>query len=120
MSDLKEKIRIARHRRLRKRIKSTAGLPRLCVHRSLKNIYVQVIDDSTANTLFSFSTRNKELKDKLKYGGNVAAARLLSEALAVKLKEKGIDKIVFDRGGYLFHGKIKELADGLRKGGIVF
>ncbi|MGD9015243.1 MAG: 50S ribosomal protein L18 [Candidatus Omnitrophota bacterium] len=120
MSDLKEKVRIARHTRIRKRIKSIPERPRLCVHRSLKNLYVQVIDDQKANTLFAFSTLHKEIKVKSSYGGNLNAAKNLGEVLAGKLKEKGINQIVFDKGGYLFHGRIKTFAEALKKGGIVF
>jgi large subunit ribosomal protein L18 len=120
MLDLKERVRIARHRRIRKRLNSHPECPRLSVHRSLKNIYIQVIDDEKSSTLYSFSTLHKEIKDKLSYGGNTAAARLLGEKVAEKLKQKGIGKIVFDRGGYLFHGRVKAVAEGLRKGGIVF
>ncbi len=120
MLDLKEKIRIARHKRIRKRVKSSPDYPRLAVHRSLKNLYIRVIDDHQGNTLFSFSTLDKEIKDKLGYGGNVAAAKLLGEVTAEKLKQNKITKIVFDRGGYLFHGRIKAVAEGLKKGGIVF
>jgi len=120
MHDLKEKTRQARHKRIRKRLKSSPDCPRLCVHRSLKNLYVQVIDDQRANTLFSFSTLNKEIRDKSSYGGNVAAAGVLGSVLAEKLKQKGISRIVFDSGGYIFHGRIKTLAEGLRKGGIIF
>ena len=120
MLNLKERIRKARHKRVRKRIISSPDCPRVSVHRSLKNLYIQVIDDQKANTLFSLCTLQKEIKDKLGYGGNVAVARLLGEVAAEKLKQKGITKIVFDRGGYLFHGRIKAVAEGLRKGGIVF
>jgi large subunit ribosomal protein L18 len=120
MLNLKERVRIARHNRGRKRISSTHDIPRLCVHRSLKNLYIQVIDDQQANTLFSLSTLSKELKGKLGYTGNIAAAQLLGEVAAEKLKQKGILNIVFDRGGYLYHGRIKALAESLRKGGIVF
>ena len=120
MLDLKVRMRAARHRRIRKRMKSMPDCPRLCVHRSLKNLYIQVIDDRQANTLVSLSTLNKEIKDKQIYGGNIAAAQILGEVAAQKLKQKGINKIVFDRGGYVFHGRIKTLAESLRKGGIVF
>ena len=120
MLDLKERARIARHKRIRKRLRSDLNCARLQVHRSLKNLYIQAIDDQQGNTMFSFSTLNKEIKDKLSYGGNVAAAKLLGEIAAEKLKKKGIAKIVFDRGGYLYHGRIKTLAESLRKGGIVF
>jgi large subunit ribosomal protein L18 len=120
MLSLKERKRIARHRRIRKRIKSTPGCPRLCVHRSLKNLYLQVIDDGAGNTLHSFSTLKKEIKDKIPYRGNVAAAELLGEVVAKRLKQEGINRIVFDRAGYPFHGRVKALAERLRKGGIVF
>ena len=120
MLNLKERTRIARHRRIRKRLKSKPDRPRLCVHRSLKNLCIQVINDQQANTLFSFSTLNKEIKDKLSYGGNITAAQLLGELAAEKLKKNGITRIVFDNGGYLFHGRIRAVAEGLRKGGIVF
>ena len=120
MLNLKEKVRIARHRRNRKRIKSSNDRLRFCVHRSLKNLYIQVIDDQKANTVFSFSTLNKEIKDKTRYAGNVKGAMLLGELAAEKLKQKGIKKLVFDCGGCLYHGRIKAVAEGLRKGGIVF
>lgn len=120
MLNLKEKARIARHKRIRKRIKSNSEQPRLCVHRSLKNLYFQIIDDKQTKILFSFSTLNKEVKNTLSYGGNIAAAELLGKITAEKLKQKGITKIAFDHGGYLFHGRIKALATQLRKGGIIF
>ena len=120
MLNFKERIRLARHKRIRKRVKSITDCPRLCVHRSLKNLYIQVIDDRQANTLFSFSTLNKEIKDKANYGGNVTAAQLLGEVVAQKLKQKAINRVVFDRGGYLFHGRVKAVAEGLKKGGITF
>ncbi len=120
MPNLKEAKRIARHKRIRKHIESTVERPRLYVHRSLKNIYIQVIDDQNANTLFSLSTRSKELQEKIKYGGNVAAASMLGEAVAEVMKQKGITKIIFDRGGYLYHGRVKAVAEGLRKAGMIF
>jgi len=119
MLSLKEKIRIARHKRSRQRIRSSAKYPRLCIHRSYKNIYIQAIDDKHALTLFSLSTLNKEIKEKIKYGGNITAAGLLGQVVADKLKQKGITKVVFDRGGYLYHGRIKAFAEGLRKAGII-
>ena len=117
---LKERVRLARHRRIRKRIKSSKDIPRLCIHRSLKNLYIQVMDDQKANIMFSFSTLNKEIKDKIRYRGNIAAARILGEVAAEKLKQKGIKQIVFDRGGYPYHGRIKAVTEELRKGGITF
>lgn len=98
----------------------TAEKPRLVVHRSLKNMHAQVIDDTQAKTLSSLSTLDKEIKKNLKTAGNVKAAAVLGEAFAARLKEKGITSIVFDRAGYLYHGRIKAFADGLRKGGLQF
>ncbi len=120
MLNLKERARIARHKRIRKKVKSSPECPRLCVHRSLKNLYIQVIDDQCAKTIFSLSTLSKEIKERLRYGGNVNAAQLLGELAGERLKQKGIVKIVFDRGGYLYHGRVKALAESLRKAGIVF
>ncbi len=121
MLNFNGKLREVRHRRIRKKVKSKKSeCPRLSVYRSLKNIYIQVVDDEYSHTLFSFSTLNKEIKDKLKYCGNISAANLLGEVAAQKLKSKGITKVVFDRGGCFYHGRIKAVADGLRKGGILF
>lgn len=120
MLGLKEKSRIQRHKRICKRIQSRPDCPRLCVHRSLKNIYIQVIDDQHSTTLLSVSSLDEELKNKCSYGGNVAAAGIVGEIVAQRLKQKGINRIVFDRGGYLYHGRIKAVAEGLRKGGITF
>jgi large subunit ribosomal protein L18 len=90
------------------------------VHRSLKNIYTQLIDDVNNKTLLSTSTRDTKLKDKLKYGGNIKAATLVGKILATKAKSKGITKVVFDRGGYAYHGRIKALAESARKNGLSF
>ena len=120
MPSLKEITRSARHRRIRKRLSSSSGCPRLCIFRSLKNIYLQAVDDEQGNTLFSFSTLDKEVRSKRAYGGNIPAALSLGEVAAEKLKQKGIVKVVFDRGGYLYHGRVKAIAEGLRKGGISF
>ena len=118
MTTLKESTRIARHKRIRKRVKSKSGCPRLCIHRSLKNMYIQVIDDSQTKTVLSYSTLNKDVRNKYTYGGNVTAAGLLGELTAQRLQKQGINKVVFDRGGYQYHGRVKALAEGLRKGGI--
>jgi len=117
---IKDIKRAARHRRLRVRITGTDKKPRLSVHRSLKNLRAQLIDDIEAKTLLSLSTHDKELKQKFSYAGNVKASEFLGELFAKKIKEKGISQIVFDRGGYLYHGRIKAFADGLRKGGLEF
>ena len=108
--------RLARHARVRKKISGTAEIPRLCVFRSLKNIYAQVIDDTTGNTLVSASS----LDSKGSYGGNKDAAKAVGTAIAEKAVSKGIKKVVFDRGGYVYHGRVSELADAAREGGLEF
>ena len=116
----RELKRIGRHTRIRKKIAGTAERPRLCVHRSLKNLYAQIIDDSRGKVLFGMSTTGKSIAQKIKYGGNVNAAAVLGEAFAAGAQKKGITKVCFDRGGYLYHGRVKALAESLRKNGIEF
>ena len=116
----KEAARITRHKRLRKKLYGTADCPRLCVHRGLKTLDAQIVDDISAKTLLSISTQSKDVKGKAAYGGNVKASAALGELLAEKAKEKGISKLVFDRGGYQYHGRVKALAEAVRKGGIKF
>jgi large subunit ribosomal protein L18 len=106
--------------RIRKKVKGTAQRPRLSVYRSLKNIYLQLIDDSKGLTLCSASTSEKDFKSKMKYGGNIEAARLLSEIITKRILDKDINTIVFDRGGYKYHGRVKKIAEGLRGAGIKF
>lgn len=112
--------RIKRHKRVRKNISGRSERPRLCIFRSLKHIYAQVIDDREGTTLVSLSTLNPEVKGKEKYQGNIKAAKMLGSLLAKKLEEKGIKKVVFDRGGYIYHGRVKAVAESTRKGKIVF
>ncbi len=112
--------RFYRHQRIRKALSGTPDRPRLCVYKSLKNFYAQVIDDSTGKVLIGLSTLNKSLKAKLKTGGNVKAAETLGEAFAEHSLKKGIKKVCFDRGGYLYHGTVKAFADAARKGGMDF
>ena len=95
-------------------------MPRLIVHRSLKNISAQIIDDTSNKTIFSLSTQDNEVKQKFPCAGNVKAAEFFGEVFARKAKEKGIIKIVFDRAGYLYHGRIKTFAESLRKAGLEF
>lgn len=109
-----------RHLRLRKRVVGSSEKPRLSVRRSLKNLFVQVVDDSKGVTLLNASTSDKDIKSSLNYCGNIKAAVLLGEAVARKAKEKNIVRVVFDRGGYDFHGRIKAFADAARKGGLEF
>ena len=114
------KGRIKRHKVIRKKVIGTKDKPRLCVFRSSKNFYAQLIDDMKGAILFSLSTNGKDLKSKVGYGGNVKAAKFLGEEFAKKAKEKGFSKVVFDRAGYLYHGRIKEFAETARKNGLVF
>ena len=111
------KKRIKRHKRVRGKIFGTAQKPRLCVFRSLKNIYAQVIDDENGKTLASASSLDKEFNQ---YGGNKEAAKLVGQAVAKAALEKGITDVVFDRGGYIFHGRVQELAEGAREAGLKF
>lgn len=112
--------RIKRHLRIRNKIFGTKQKPRLSVFRSNKNIFVQFIDDTAHSTLLTASTLDKEFKEKSKFGGNIKAAELLGEIAAKRAKENKIEKIVFDRSGYLYHGRVKSLAEALRKGGLIF
>mgnify|MGYP003285563665 FL=1 len=110
--------RIKRHKRLRNHISGTAMRPRLSVFRSSKHIYAQLIDDEAGNTLLSVSTLDKSLN--LENTGNIDAAKAVGESIANKAKEKGIEEVVFDRSGYVYHGKIKALADAAREAGLKF
>lgn len=112
--------RIARHARVRKNLHGTPERPRLCVYRSLKNISVQVIDDINGVTLAAASTQDKDIKASCPNGGNKEAAKLVGEAIAKKSLAKGIETVCFDRGGYLYHGRVQELADAARNAGLKF
>ncbi|HEX7056220.1 MAG TPA: 50S ribosomal protein L18 [Bacilli bacterium] len=116
----KNKARLKRHLRVRKKISGTVERPRLSVFRSGKHVYAQIIDDSKGVTLAAASTLDKELKNDISNGGNVEAARKVGELIAKRAKEKGIVKVVFDRGGYLYHGRVQALADAAREGGLDF
>ena len=122
MNRLIEKIsrRRRRKRHVRQRVQGSADRPRLTVFRSHKNIFAQIIDDGAGKTLVSASTLDKVLRGTLGYGGNKSAARVVGAALAERAVESGISQVVFDRNGYAYHGRIKELADAVRKGGLKF
>ena len=111
------KARLNRHRRVRGKVTGTAERPRLNVFRSAKNIYAQIIDDVAGVTLAAASTLDKEFTGN---GGNKEAAKQVGEPIAKRAAEKGITEVVFDRGGYIFHGRVKELAEGAREGGLKF
>jgi len=111
--------RLRKHSRVRKKVAGNTERPRLNIFRSSKHIYAQIVDDETGKTLCAASSLSKELTE-LKTGANKAAARKVGGLIAQKAKEKSIAKVVFDRGGYLYHGRIKELAEGAREGGLQF
>jgi large subunit ribosomal protein L18 len=113
-------MRIYRHRRLRKRVSGTPERPRLCVFRSLKHIYAQVIDDESGHTLLSASTLEKSLADLHKNGGDEEAAKSVGKLIAERALAKGIKTVVFDRGGHIFQGRVKALADSAREAGLQF
>ena len=107
------------HERIRKKLQGTAERPRLNVYRSLNHIYVQVIDDLNGKTLVSASTAEGKKKER-PTGGNVASAKTVGKAIAERAKAKGVTKVVFDRGGYIYHGRVKALADAAREAGLKF
>jgi large subunit ribosomal protein L18 len=109
-----------RHRRVRKKVFGTPDCPRLNIYRSAKNIYAQIIDDTKGVTLAAASSLDKEIKEKISNTGNKEAAKLVGNLVGQRAKEKGIQEVVFDRGGYLYHGRVKELAEGAREAGLQF
>ena len=109
-------VRTAVHRRIRRKVRGTTARPRLAVYRSLNHIYAQVIDDETAKTLASASTTEKTLRTKT--GGNIDAAKRVGQAIAERALAAGIEQVVFDRGGYLYHGRVKALTDAARAAGL--
>ena len=113
-------IRKRIHVRVRKKIRGSGDRPRLNVFRSASHIYAQVIDDDQGRTLASASTVDKEIREQNRNGGNLAAARVVGSRIAERASRLGIKRVVYDRGGYLFHGRVKALADAARKGGLEF
>src|ERR1700722_2085604 len=108
------------HRRVRQRVMGTPQRPRLCVHRSLGHIYAQVIDDQTGRTLVSASSLDKGTRAALKGGGNVASAKIVGKSVADRALAAGIERVVFDRGGYMYHGRVEALANAAREAGLKF
>jgi large subunit ribosomal protein L18 len=113
----RNEIRQRIHKRIRSRVAGTGERPRLAVFRSINHIYAQVIDDQQGHTLVAAASTEKDLKGK---GGNLDGAKLIGKTVAQRAKEKGITKVVFDRGGYLYHGRVKALADAAREAGLEF
>jgi large subunit ribosomal protein L18 len=112
--------RLRIHRRVRRRVAGTADRPRLAVFRSLKHIYAQVIDDRTGRTLVSASTLDRQVRQQVRNGGNVAAAKVVGRVVAERARAAGIERVVFDRGGYKYHGRVQALADAAREAGLQF
>jgi large subunit ribosomal protein L18 len=113
-------VREKKHMKIRNHLSGTSLRPRLAVFRSNKHMYAQVIDDETANTLVAASTTEKSVKGELKYTDNVEAAKFLGGVIAKRALEKGIKEVVFDRGGYIYQGKVQALADAAREAGLEF
>jgi len=114
----RERSRI--HQRVRRKILGNSERPRLCVYRSLNHIYAQVVDDLVGKTLVCASTLDKEIRSDTSKAGNVAAAKVVGKKVAERAIAKGIESVVFDRGGYLYHGRVKALAEAAREGGLKF
>lgn len=112
--------RLKRHRRVRGRVFGTADRPRLSVNRSLRHIRAQVIDDERGHTLVAASTLDPELRDKLDTLSKTEMSRIVGQLVAERAHQQGVDKVVFDRGGYRYHGRVKALAEGARSGGLQF
>ena len=108
------------HRRVRLKVSGTAERPRLCVFRSSTHLYAQVIDDAAGRTLVAASSVDKETRKQIQGGGNVAAAKIVGQAVAARARAKGISQVVFDRGGYRYHGRVKALAEAAREAGLKF
>ena len=109
-----------RHHRLRRWVRGSAERPRLAVFRSTKHIGAQLVDDDAGRTLVAVDSRSKEFRGQHQTGGNVAAAKAVGSLLAERAKAHGLERVVFDRGGYMYHGRVKALADAARAGGLVF
>jgi large subunit ribosomal protein L18 len=120
LKNRKKLARLKRKKRVRSNLKGTLEKPRLNVFRSLKHIYAQAIVDTTGETLLSASTMSPEIKGTFRYPGNVESAKKVGELIAKKCLEKGIQKVVFDRNGYLYHGRVKALAEAARTSGLIF
>lgn len=113
-------VRESKHKKIRKRFKGTAECPRLCVYRSNMHIYAQIVDDVAQKTLTAASTVEKDVKAELERTNDVAAAAYVGKTIAAKAQALGIKEVVFDRGGYVYHGKVKALADAAREAGLEF
>jgi large subunit ribosomal protein L18 len=109
-----------RKARIRRRVRGSAARPRLAVFRSLNHIYAQLVDDEASRTIVAADSRSKEFRERHTSGGNVAAAKAVGSLLAERARAQGLERVIFDRGGYMYHGRVKALADAARAGGLVF
>ena len=116
----KKEARLRRKQRVRKKVTGTSDRPRLCVFRSSRHIYAQIIDDSQGLTIVAASSMEKQIRDASESGDKKDVAAQIGKLIAGRAKEKGISKVVFDRGGFMYHGRIKALSDGAREGGLTF
>lgn len=116
----KKEAKKRRHERIRKKVVGTSARPRLSVYRSLNHMHAQIIDDTKGHTIISASSLGKEFKDKKSHKGNIETAKQIGELIAKRALEKGVKKVVFDRGGYLYHGRVKALAEAAREAGLEF
>jgi large subunit ribosomal protein L18 len=118
--DASNEVRLRIHKRIRKRLTGASERPRLAVFRSNKHIYAQVIDDAKGTTVTAASTLDVDTKKNMKNGGNIAAAKAVGKLVAERAKAKGVEAVLFDRGGYLYHGRVKALAEAAREAGLKF
>ena len=116
----RRQARVKRQTRVRQKVRGTEERPRLCIFRSAKHMYAQIIEDTTGKTLASVSTVSKDVADGLKYPGNVEAAKAVGSAIAKKALDQNIKQVVFDRNGFLYHGRVKALAEAAREAGLSF
>ncbi len=116
----RNEVRVIRHARVRKKVSGTPEMPRLCVYRSLNHIYAQVIDDTKGCTLVSASTMEKEIKSQIAEASKSEAAKIVGKIVGERAAEAGIEKVVFDRGGYVYTGRVQALAEGAREAGLKF
>jgi large subunit ribosomal protein L18 len=120
MTIIRKTVRDRIHKRIRKKVTGTADRPRLCVHFSGKHVYAQVVDDDSGETLIAAASTQKDVLGKNKSASNRATAEMIGKAIAERARAKKIDNVVFDRGGFIYHGKVKALADAAREGGLKF
>lgn len=120
VAEIRRTARLKRQRRVRRKVRGTVEQPRLCVFRSAKNIYAQIIEDQTGSTLVAMSSLSKDVLEAGKYGGNIESAKAVGKAIAEQALAKNIKQVVFDRNGFLYHGRVKALADAAREAGLSF